>query len=242
MSVAICRLSRRLFSKSAVGLFGVPKFFPHCHCLESSALSYYSNSIGDKEESEDLRYRTYKGAKTLNPTSIVKLVWQNVLEETIPITTSLVSEEKHKDILIDATCGNGQDAQYLAETFLNSRKGTIKLYCIDIQKEAIERTKKRIAEVMPPDVIKEDIEFIVSSHESFPGGISENTVSLVCYNLGYLPGSGVNVNSIGQPTDFLRYSQGKTNSNIIDVPMPIKTETVTTIKSIKAAIPLLKIG
>ena len=46
------------------------------------------------------------------------------------------------DIVIDATCGNGNDTLFLANCALTSTSGTV--YAIDIQSEAIANTRARI--------------------------------------------------------------------------------------------------
>lgn len=48
--------------------------------------------------------------------------------------------------VVDATCGNGVDAQFLAE--LVGPRGTV--YAFDIQAEALERTRNRLGKASPP--------------------------------------------------------------------------------------------
>src|SRR5271155_2432847 len=83
---------------------------------------------------------------------------------------------KPGDLLIDATCGNGHDTLFLAH--LKPRL----LYGFDIQKEAIHATHRRLGE-------RDDIRLIQDCHSRFPAEISPQSVSLIVYNLGYLPGA-----------------------------------------------------
>ena len=80
---------------------------------------------------------------------------------------------------IDATLGNGKDTITIRETF--GKK--VKIYAFDIQKDAIERSKRNI-----PVEYHENIEFIQDSHE-FIDKYVEEKVQLVMFNLGYLPKS-----------------------------------------------------
>lgn len=103
---------------------------------------------------------------------------------------------KPEDLVIDATCGNGHDTLILSQLAKT-------VYAIDIQPTAIENAKT---------IVKSDnVHWLCQSHETFPP--LEN-VSLITYNLGYLPGG---------------------NKEII-------TLTETTLKSLQNGLPLLKAG
>ncbi len=91
---------------------------------------------------------------------------------------------KPNSIVIDATCGNGHDTLFLAEIVL--RKGM--LIAIDIQSEAILQTKFRIKAQIPPE-IAQNVQYFNQCHSSFPAFIQEESVALIVYNLGYLPGA-----------------------------------------------------
>ena len=83
------------------------------------------------------------------------------------------------DQAVDATCGNGGDTQLLAELV-----GTTgRVWALDIQQAAIGQTARRLADAG----LAERVELIGAGHETLtchvPGGIS-----LVVFNLGYLPG------------------------------------------------------
>ena len=107
---------------------------------------------------------------------------------------------KHADIAIDATCGNGHDTLFLAQ--LEPKQ----LYAIDLNHEAITATKQRVD--------FDRARFFCQSHAQFPEQIIPNSVDLIVYNLGYLPGG----------------NKGET------------TLTDSTLASLKQAIVLLKQG
>ena len=77
---------------------------------------------------------------------------------------------KSNDIVIDATCGNGYDTLFLS-------KLSNKVYALDIQDKAINNTKKLVKDAV---VIKD-------SHSNINKYFKEKTVSLINFNLGYLP-------------------------------------------------------
>lgn len=86
--------------------------------------------------------------------------------------------------VIDATCGNGHDSLFLAN-HLNGGS----LYCIDIQKTAIDSTKSLLEKNLPTSQL-DSIYFFNQSHETFPSEIP--CCDLIIYNLGYLPGGDKN--------------------------------------------------
>jgi SAM-dependent methyltransferase len=85
------------------------------------------------------------------------------------------------DWAIDATCGRGNDTRILAE--LLSDGGVIG---IDIQKEAIQETKKVLEASLALETFSK-IHLFQQSHSDFPKLAEEVPVKLVVYNLGYLP-------------------------------------------------------
>jgi len=88
------------------------------------------------------------------------------------------------DIAIDATCGNGHDTLFIASSILTKDSGTV--YTFDIQQDALESAKKLCSQnlIIPMD----RIHFLNQCHSEFPEVILENSVKLIVYNLGYLPG------------------------------------------------------
>ena len=79
------------------------------------------------------------------------------------------------DVAVDATCGNGHDTLVLAKLAKH-------VYSIDIQPEAIESAKRLTTE------FTNKITFVQGCHSVFPDELNKNSVKLVVYNLGYLPG------------------------------------------------------
>ena len=90
---------------------------------------------------------------------------------------------KKGDIAIDATCGNGLDSLFLAQTILQNGNG--KLFCFDIQQEAITNTH----DLLKKNLSQKDfsnVEFLLQSHEDL-SIIKNQPIKLIVYNLGYLP-------------------------------------------------------
>jgi hypothetical protein len=87
--------------------------------------------------------------------------------------------------VIDATVGNGFDSLELAKLILREKNGS--LIGFDIQKKAIENTKKLLGDNLSPMQL-ENVFLFLSSHEDF-SCINRSNINLVVYNLGYLPRS-----------------------------------------------------
>jgi hypothetical protein len=94
---------------------------------------------------------------------------------------------KKGDIIIDATCGNGQDTLRLAQLCLVEEMGS--LYAIDILAKAIEHTHRHLEQALEAPLLSR-VHFVHACHSTFPETISPNSVQLIIYNLGYLPGGG----------------------------------------------------
>ncbi len=123
-----------------------------------------------------------------------------------------------KDILtkgccaIDATCGNGQDTLKLCRLCLGSEgEGTI--FAIDLQSEAIARTKQLLQNQLTPGQL-DQVHFVHASHEQLPEQAKNFPISLIIYNLGYLPGGN----------------------------QSLTTQVHTTLKSLESATSLLQTG
>lgn len=112
------------------------------------------------------------------------------------------------DWAIDATCGSGQDTLKLAEILDKAGGGGV--IGIDVQEEAILRTKKLLQENLSPEVFKK-IYIFKQSHVNFPELSSEVPIKLIVYNLGYLPKgnkqlttqTGTTLESVGKALDLL---------------------------------------
>ena len=85
---------------------------------------------------------------------------------------------KKGDITVDATCGNGYDTLMLS-------KLSKKVFAFDIQKEAIEKTSDLLKKNNINNVV-----LINDTHEKIDTYLKDykGKISLVMYNLGYLPG------------------------------------------------------
>lgn len=113
------------------------------------------------------------------------------------------------DTVIDATCGNGQDTLKLCQLTLSIDKG--KVYTIDIQEQALKSAYQFITLHLDPTLINR-VQFQQGCHSTFPSEISLNSVKLIVYNLGYLPGGdktktteiGTTLKSLRQAQDLLQ--------------------------------------
>ena len=88
-----------------------------------------------------------------------------------------------KDIVVDATMGNGHDTFFLA-------KLAKQVYAFDIQKQALEKTSQRLQEAGLTNA-----ELILQGHETVDQFVRE--VKAAIFNLGYLPSADKSI--ITQP-------------------------------------------
>lgn len=84
---------------------------------------------------------------------------------------------KPNDLVIDATAGNGHDTLFLANLVT---KGHV--YGFDIQEKAINNTAKLLG-----DNGINNVTLINDSHDKMLTYLKEQTISLIVFNLGYLP-------------------------------------------------------
>lgn len=87
------------------------------------------------------------------------------------------------DVVIDATCGNGNDTMFLAEAVGSGGK----VYGFDIQDIAIEATHKALSSksLLP------QTELLLQSHDEMLSSIPKSlhgNIRCIMFNLGYLPG------------------------------------------------------
>ena len=114
---------------------------------------------------------------------------------------------KENGIFCDFTMGKGNDTLYIKKSC-----PSCKIYAFDIQKEAVESTKKRLEY---ENCLDENIYLIHDSHANFKKYIPENTeLDGAIFNLGYLPGGDKSVT----------------------------TKTDSTLSCLKDALDILKIG
>ncbi len=97
---------------------------------------------------------------------------------------------KPRDIVVDATCGNGNDTLSLSRL-------AKKVFAFDIQKEAIENTRKLFISNNVNNVT-----LINSSHEFMDKLLNDykNKISLVLFNLGYLPNGNKDITTKANTT------------------------------------------
>lgn len=86
---------------------------------------------------------------------------------------------------IDATCGNGHDTLKLCQLALADIHGEV--YAFDRLEEAIEKTKQKLTSALLPEQLKH-LHFETRCHSTFPSQILPESIQLIVYNLGYLPG------------------------------------------------------
>jgi hypothetical protein len=89
------------------------------------------------------------------------------------------------DTVVDATSGNGHDTLALAKMALTKNEG--RLFALDLQKDALASCETKLREHLA-DPILSRVKLLEQCHSQFPEEIKPGTVSLIVYNLGYLPG------------------------------------------------------
>ena len=92
---------------------------------------------------------------------------------------------REKDLVIDASCGNGNDTLYLAR---KCPKGIV--FGFDIQEKALDNTKKLL-----DDNNITNYKLFLENHANIDSTLKEyqNKISTVIYNLGYLPNGDKNI-------------------------------------------------
>lgn len=91
-----------------------------------------------------------------------------LLEQAHALLNTLITDQ---DIVVDATMGNGHDTFFLS--------GIAKeVYAFDIQKEALEETKRKVGNL-------DHVHLVLDSHENMLSYVS--SFKGVVFNLGYLP-------------------------------------------------------
>lgn len=91
--------------------------------------------------------------------------------------------DKDKTLAIDATCGNGYDTQFLAET------GFTRVVGFDIQQCAIDASTQRLEQAGLTSV-----ELILEGHQNMENHVSSE-VNCVMFNFGYLPSGDKNLST-----------------------------------------------
>lgn len=97
---------------------------------------------------------------------------------------------KFGDVCVDATAGKGRDTLLLCEC--SGRTG--KVYSFDIQASAIAQTKALL------DAHGKMAQCILDSHSRLSNYLEEETVDVIVFNLGRLPGGDVSVFTTAETT------------------------------------------
>ena len=119
---------------------------------------------------------------------------KHVLKESFKNQVSLVHQywkeainvQVSSAVVVDCTAGNGHDTLYLSQLLAKTPLVAYKLYYIDINPTAIMKTKDLLLKNQQNLV---NCIGITGSHETFPSEIQAESVDIMCYNLGYMPGN-----------------------------------------------------
>lgn len=102
-----------------------------------------------------------------------------IVERVLPFAKSLITSHiTDESVVIDATCGNGWDTLFLAQSVPNGH-----VYACDIQALAIENTRQKVRNMA-------HITLLQTGHEKITDYITEShqfSVDAALFNLGYLP-------------------------------------------------------
>lgn len=112
------------------------------------------------------------------------------MDKVLSFSKKILKEKIDKNsVVIDATCGNGNDTLFLAKTKAKQ------VYAFDIQEIAIENTKNLLLGYNLIDRCR----IIKDSHENFEKYIDEK-IRAVIFNLGYLPKASHSITTLGEVT------------------------------------------
>jgi 16S rRNA C1402 N4-methylase RsmH len=118
------------------------------------------------------------------------------LEGVLPFARTLLRTFcQPGDLVIDATCGNGNDTLFLSR--LVGKDGHV--FAFDIQEQAIQNSKQRLFD----QHADKNVTFYHASHDNMlellPDHLTSK-VSAAVFNLGYLPGSDKTITTSGDST------------------------------------------
>ena len=112
------------------------------------------------------------------------------MDKVLAFSKKILKEVIDKNsIVVDATCGNGNDTLFLAQSAAK------KVYAFDIQQQAIDSTLK----LLQANNCLEKCEVILDSHSNFDNYISE-PIKAVVFNLGYLPNADHSITTLADTT------------------------------------------
>lgn len=114
------------------------------------------------------------------------------LKRVLPFAKELLSSViKPGDLVVDATAGNGHDTLFLAE--LVGETGHV--YAFDVQPEAIQSTEDKLVEAN----LLSRATLILDGHEHVSQYVQKEIAAAI-FNLGYLPGSNLQIVTKGNST------------------------------------------
>ncbi|KAL7088319.1 hypothetical protein ACP275_13G120900 [Erythranthe tilingii] len=118
-------------------------------------------------------------------TEVAHAVWKNVVRKG--------------DLVIDATCGNGYDTLAMLKLIADdTRRGRV--YAMDLQKDALESTSSLLDRSVSTHE-RELVELYAMCHTKMEELVSKgDTVRLVAFNLGYLPGGDKKIKTESETT------------------------------------------
>ena len=177
----------------------------------SSRAKNEDNSEEVTQKKKHVDKRTYLSNPNVTPTALAHSLWKETILPGV-------------DTVIDATCGNGKDSVALAEMLFDGDDDNQKLIqpellCIDIQSRAGTNTTEALREVLDDDIFENNCRVLGgTSHAPLPQPRNSKSVGLICYNLGWLPGSSADDKSA------------------------FSTKMVTTMYSLTDAVLMLRVG
>jgi len=185
----------------------------------SSRAKSEDNSEEVTKKKKHVDKRTYLSNPNVTPTALAHSLWKETILPGV-------------DTVIDATCGNGKDSVALAEMLFglqhssaydgdddNQKSIQPELLCIDIQSRAGTNTTEALREVLDDDIFENNCRVLGgTSHAPLPQPRNSKSVGLICYNLGWLPGSSADDKSA------------------------FSTKMVTTMYSLTDAVLMLRVG
>ncbi|KFK43854.1 hypothetical protein AALP_AA1G182300 [Arabis alpina] len=119
-------------------------------------------------------------------TEVAHVVWEQVIQKG--------------DLVVDATCGNGNDTLAMLKMVLDDSDACGgHVYAMDIQKDAIESTSSLLDQTVGSK--EKCVKLFNVCHSKMEEIVPENTrVRMVAFNLGYLPGGNKSIITVSETT------------------------------------------
>ncbi|XP_010476756.1 PREDICTED: uncharacterized protein LOC104755966 [Camelina sativa] len=119
-------------------------------------------------------------------TEVAHVVWEKVIQKG--------------DMVIDATCGNGNDTLAMLKMVMDDSISGGCVYAMDIQKDAIQSTSSLLDQTLGSKE-KDCVKLFNICHSKMEEIVSENSrVRMVAFNLGYLPGGNKSIITVSGTT------------------------------------------